>query len=147
MLYERGPCASCMHHSLLDCKIIITLLSEEIFQHCFYFSLPHRREMCVFFVCVVFGPCPPQPSVCPVISIFGCLLFFSCNQTGRFISVALKDRRNQFPSAVPCGRARSGATPVHAFHSPTHSLNHPYMTHTYTQVKTEWPVIHHITVF
>lgn len=71
-----------------------------------------REEKCAcFFVLIVFGLCATllsQSSVCPIISISVCLLFFSCNQTHRFISVTLKDHRNQFPSTLPRGRAAVG---------------------------------------
>lgn len=79
------------------------------------------RFVYCFFLCTALLS---QSSVFPVISISGCLLFFSCNQTRRFISVALKHHRNQFPSPLPCGRAAVGDTPVHAFNLPTHSLKH-----------------------
>lgn len=90
--------------------------------------------MCVCVLCVLFLVLAlPQSSVCPVISIFGCLLFFSCNQTGRFISVALKDHRNQFPSTVPCGRAAVGSHTC-ACISFTHTLAEPpvHDTHIHT---------------
>lgn len=99
---------------------------------CFvYLSGKTNVRFCVvfFFLCTALFS---QSSVFGVISISGCLLFFSCNQTRRFISVALKHHPNQFPSALLCGRATVGDTPVHAFHSHTHTC---------------WLVIHHFTVF
>lgn len=93
----------------------------------FFLFTSQGRQMCVFvyflFLCTTLFS---QSSVFGVISISGCLLFFSCNQTCRFISVALKHHPNQFPSTLPCGRATVGDTPVHAFHSPTHLLKHPH---------------------
>lgn len=85
--------------------------------------------LCVLFLVLAL----PQSSVCPVISIVWCLLFFSCNQTGRFISVALKDHRNQFPSTVPCGRAAVGSHTCTCI-SFTHALAEPAVhdTHIHT---------------
>lgn len=71
-----------------------------------------REEKCAcFFVLIVFGLCAAllsQSSVCPFISISVSLLFFSCNQTHRFISVTLKDHQNQFRTTLPCGRTAVG---------------------------------------
>lgn len=90
-----------------------------------------------FFLCAALLS---KSSVFPVIFISGCLLFFSCNQTRRFISVALKHHQNQFPSALPRGRATVGDTPVQAF-SFTHTLaEHPHRrtwhTHTHRGANT-----------
>lgn len=152
MLYKRGLCAAYIHHSLLNCKKITVLRNFSTLL--FFVYLSGMKNVCCCVLFIFFSLCTAllsQSSVFPVISISGCLLFFSCNQTHWFISVAFKHHRNQFPSALPRGRATVGDTPVHAFHSPTHFLKHPHRrtwhTHTHTEVPTRWPVIHHITVF
>lgn len=86
------------------------------------FNLPGKKNVCF---CVLFWSLHSLLSQSSVISITGCLLFFffsSCNQTRRFISVPLKHHRNQFPSRKAHGRAAAvWVTPVHAFHSSTHT--------------------------
>lgn len=88
------------------------------------------------FLCIVFFLCPAllsQSSVFPVISISECLLFFSCNQTRRFIYVALKHHRNQLPSALP--RRRAAHLYIHCIHPHTrwNAGAHDTHAHTHTQ--------------
>lgn len=105
---------------------------------------------------------------CSAISVSRCLLFFSCNRTRRFISVALRHHLNQFPASLPSWRGgRQGLAPRslgHTFehtHSNTHThtsrLRHTLLfTHTVasapphiqkrTGTNTLRAVIHHITV-
>lgn len=61
--------------------------------HALYMS----RKLAIFL--------PPPGICCSAISIWQRLLFFSCNQTHRFVSVALRHQLNQFPSTLPSGRA------------------------------------------
>lgn len=63
-----------------------------------FFRFVHR------FTCL--ENCIYPPSILwSALSFSWCLLFFSCNQTHRFISVALRHHLNQFPSTLPSWRA------------------------------------------
>lgn len=68
----------------------------------FYFNHLFTYLKNSVFLCLLL-PFPPGV-LCSVISISLCLLFFSCNQTHRFISVALRHHLNQFPSTLPSWR-------------------------------------------
>lgn len=133
----------------------------------------HFCSLCVFsfFICCPsLSGClsPPLLSgiLCSAISILRCLLFFSCNQTHRFISVALRHHLNQFPSTLPSWRAavRAGTLQLgtHLYsHTHTHTFSLSFtFTHTVTKAQkqahitltrihnahTLIPVIQHITV-
>lgn len=106
----------------------------------------------------------PVGILCSAISISWYLLFFCCNQTHRFISVALRHHLNQFPSTLPSWRAavRVGTSRLrtHLYahtggaHAHTLSFIHPHSRYstqpgtykTHTGSHTLRAVIHHITV-
>lgn len=133
----------CSLHSSFSIELQKDYCPQKFFSFAFFVYLSGMKNVCCCVLFIFFSLCTAllsQSSVFPVISISGCLLFFSCNQTHWFISVAFKHHRNQFPSALPRGRATVGDTPVHAFHSPTHFLKHPHRrtwhTHTHRGANT-----------
>lgn len=95
----------------------------------------HMLKIAYFSLCPCFS-LPFLPSIlCSAISISWCLLFFSCNQTHRFISVALRHYLNQFPSPFPSWRA---AVRVGTLHLGTHLYTYAQtlsvsFTHTVTK--------------
>lgn len=85
-----------------------------------------------------FGLPFPPGILCPVTSNTWCLLFFSCNQTHRFISVTLRHHLNQFSGTFPSCRA---TIRVGTLQSGTHLCMHSHMpsvslTHTLAKAQT-----------
>lgn len=114
------------------------LLSEKKNVHVF---------LCLLFLVFALPFSPSRLSVLSSLSL--CVCYFSpvIRHTDLSLSPS-KTTKINFPALSHVEGQQSGATPVHAFHSPTHSPKHPHghnMTH--TQVQTHWPAIHHITVF
>lgn len=95
----------------------------------------HMLKIAYFSLCPCFSLPFPPGILCSSISISWCLLFFSCNQTHRFISVALRHYLNQFPSPFPSWRA---AVRVGTLHLGTHLYTYAQtlsisFTHTVTK--------------